>query len=132
MQRIFSEWEKVQAMRAVLAKRFPACFKPHGNQAKLALMIGIRKHIFDRAPDLNQHYVALALADYTVGPKYTKAMMAGAVRVDLDGNATGAVTEAESGNALFRERVRRRKAQDQRRDLAKMDEIERDVAKSAA
>ncbi len=42
------------------------------------------------------------------------------------------MTEAESGNALFRERVRRRKAQDQRRDLAKMDEIERDVAKSAA
>jgi ProP effector len=92
---------KVMATRAELASRFPKCFKPAG-APKLPLMIGIDRAMFEAAPDLDRHDVANAIADYCTGRSYHAAMVAGAARVDLNGESAGVVTDSAAGHAKAR------------------------------
>ena len=50
-------------------------------------------------PDIKAHAVALAIADYCRGASYHAAMVEGANRVDLDGNAAGRVTKGAAERA---------------------------------
>jgi len=84
--------------RAELAIRFPRCFMPIGHQTKLPLMLGIDRAACEAAPDLDRHDVINAVADYCTGRSYLAAMIEGAARVDLHGNAVGVVS---AGNEAF-------------------------------
>jgi hypothetical protein len=85
----------VAAMRRALIKRWPNCFKGF-KRPKLPLAIGIDKAIFAVAPELDPEAVKNAISRYASEATYHAAMIEGAVRVDLDGNPAGVVTEKEA------------------------------------
>lgn len=88
--------DNVKPMRLELSRRFPKAFLPEGDRTpKRPLKIGIHKDIIQRAPDLNPSILRLALRDYTQGPRYARGSEDQAIRIDLDGNPSGLVTEAE-------------------------------------
>ena len=82
------------AMQETLAMRFPATFKMSGTRPPMK--VGIHKDITDLAPDLDAADVSQAIRLYVRNGSYTQAVVAGAVRYDLDGNAAGVVTEIEA------------------------------------
>jgi hypothetical protein len=84
--------------RDVLAKRFPHCIRKF-RKPKLPLKIGITADIINACPDLNPNDIANAVADYCSGASYHAAMIEGASRVDLDGNAAGIVTKRDADRA---------------------------------
>lgn len=90
--------QTITATREQLAAAFPLCFKPK-REAKLPLKIGIHRDIRERQPELPMRRLRRALADYTSGPTYLAALVEGAPRIDLDGNAVGVVTAAEAATA---------------------------------
>ena len=51
------------------------------------------------APDLHPHDIMNAIADYTSGSTYHRAMIMGAARVDLDGAAVGTVNGRHAARA---------------------------------
>lgn len=87
--------------RAILAAAFPLTFKGKG-EPKLPLKIGIAKDIKALGSDISGVRLSRALHDYTSGPLYLKAMIAGAPRFDLDGYTAGFVTEEEAAHAAKR------------------------------
>jgi ProP effector len=85
------------AMQVTLIGRFPAAFKPQGQQ-RLPLKIGIHKDVFELAPDLPQHEVKKAITMYVNQRSYQHVIIEGADRVDLNGQPSGVVTE---GHAIW-------------------------------
>lgn len=83
------------AIRAVLVERFPRTFFPKG-VSKLPLRIGIHIDIKRACPDLDKWDIKCALDDYTYGPRYWASLVAGAHRVDLEGNPCGEVVTAST------------------------------------
>jgi sRNA-binding protein len=91
-------------MRAFLTHNFPKCFRPFG-QPKLPLKIGVYDDVMAIYGKSNGGFkwtLMGALRDYCGGESYLRAMVPGAVRVDLDGNAAGTVTEEQANFALAR------------------------------
>src|SRR5712664_3126660 len=87
-------------MQETLAERFPACFKASG--PRLPLRVGIDKDVISAAPDLNEGDVRWGIKVYVREPAYLQMMIAGAVRVDLDGHPAGVVTENEARWAVVK------------------------------
>ena len=87
-------------MQETLAERFPACFKVSG--PRLPLRVGIDKDVISAAPDLNEGDVRWGIKVYVREPAYLQMMIAGAVRVDLDGHPAGVVTENEARWAVVK------------------------------
>jgi hypothetical protein len=81
-------------MQETLAARFPACFRT--SWPKLPLMIGVDRAVITVAPDLNADDVRWGIKVYVREPAYLQMMIAGAVRVDLDGHPAGVVIENEA------------------------------------
>lgn len=103
-----SRRNKGRETRAILTERFPLCFqKPGQSSAKRPLAIGIFGVIRERCPDLSGHAISAALNDYTSGQRYAAGNSAGAVRVDLDGNDAGIVSEDQAKFAVLRATSRR-------------------------
>ncbi|BCH33241.1 hypothetical protein MesoLjLc_51710 [Mesorhizobium sp. L-8-10] len=123
----FAEREKIQAMRIVLSRRFPAAFMAKGHPTKLPLKVGIRDDVFAAAPDLNKEFVRRAIGDYCTGPKYARAMKAGVVRVDLNGSAAGTVTEKDEHYNDWREERRKERSRQYQRDRASLTQIKAQV-----
>jgi hypothetical protein len=84
--------KSMMQMRGWLQRTFPKCFQPFG-APKLPLKIGIFHDVKALYTTTLRHDLAAALKDYTSGVTYLRAMTAGAVRIDLDGNPAGEVTE---------------------------------------
>lgn len=99
MGKTYSYREHILPCRAALAERFPAAFMPKRCDAKRPLKIGIHRDVVERMKDFPRRIIKLTLDDYCSGPKYTRAMAAGAQRVDLDGNPAGKVTFADAAFA---------------------------------
>jgi sRNA-binding protein len=99
--------------RQELMTRFPQAFKGFG-AAKIPLMIGIDAAVFEATPDINRHDLINALTDYCGGASYQRALVAGADRVNLDGQVGGTVTvghEEHAKKMLVRlEKEKRRRA----------------------
>ena len=92
---------KTRTARIELRRRWPQVFA--GPKApKRPLAIGIRQAILSAAPDLDRADVWLALDDYTAGPTYLRACVAGAARIGLDGEPDGVVTASEAAFAAKR------------------------------
>lgn len=86
-------------VRALIAERFPACFSPKGAPLKRPLKIGIGLDLLLAMPELSAFSIGAALEDYTWGATYCAACVAGAARIDLDGQPDGSVSEAEARHA---------------------------------
>lgn len=78
-----------------LRRQFPKCFMPFG-EPKKPLKIGIFDDIlaiYGGSYKGFRYLLEGALRDYVHGETYLRAMVAGAIRVDLEGNVAGNVTE---------------------------------------
>jgi ProP effector len=73
------------------------------------LAIGIHKSLMERFPDLDKGQLRSALHFHTRTTRYLKTIVAGASRLDLEGNATAVVTaeQQEQAAATLRERFKR-------------------------
>jgi hypothetical protein len=81
-------------VRERLIREFPLCFKPSGE--KTPLKIGIDRDIAAVMPEISKNDIGLALKSYCWEKSYRQAVVEGAMRVDLDGVATGLVTAQEA------------------------------------
>jgi len=103
--------------RREMATRFPLAIMPFG-EAKIPLAIGIDAALFEAAPDINRHDLFNAIADYTAGSSYLRAMVAGVARIDLDGVAVGVVTSGQE--AFAKMRLAKMKPKEARKVVAKV------------
>ncbi|WP_428031530.1 ProQ/FINO family protein [Ancylobacter sp.] len=83
--------EAAKTGRALLVERFPRCFCAKG-EPKRPLKLGIHKDLRIAAPDIPRRMIVFALADYTSGLSYLRAIQIGASRVDLEGWPAGEVS----------------------------------------
>lgn len=84
---------KVQALWALLSERHPRAFPP-GRSPLVPLKIGIHRDIMDRYPDVDRATVKSFFAFHAYSKPYLEASsIGGSVRLDLDGNEAGVVTE---------------------------------------
>ena len=81
----------------------------------LPLAIGIHKMLMERLPDLDKAQLRTALHHHTATTRYLKALVEGAPRMGLDGNAAGVVTAEQQVQAAETLRERLRKAAERRR-----------------
>ena len=95
-----------QRMRAKLCELFPKAF-PEGEP--VPLKVGIRADLMVRLtpdPDVGIYRqwltLTMVLRNYTDGKRYHRVMVAGAVRVDLDGNPAGEVSETDAAYSAQR------------------------------
>jgi sRNA-binding protein len=99
--------EDARRERLKAAKRFhwqlsrdhPATFCRPDQEPQAALAVGIGRAIAAAYRDLPSKTRKVLLARYTRRRTYVALLVAGAVRVGLDGNPAGAVTEAEAAHA---------------------------------
>lgn len=104
----YSYREHILPAREQLAKRFPAAFMRKGEPEKKPLKIGIEKDLLAAVKDIPRKVLKRVISDYRSGPKYTKAMISGAQRIDLDGNPAGNVSAASEAYARAREADRQK------------------------
>jgi ProP effector len=95
-----------------LAELFPAVFVVGKYQVHVPLKVGIDHDIAARCPALAVGERLKLLRLYVGRLMYLQALVAGAVRVDLDGNPAGEVTVDEAAHAAVRlaNKVARREA----------------------
>jgi len=83
----------------------------------MPLAIGIDKQLIARLPQLDRKVLRTALGIHTNSLRYLRVMAKATVRLDLDGNTSGGVTETHRTHAstILQERIKkdgeRRKAQ---------------------
>jgi ProP effector len=82
-----------------LAERFPQTFVPEKYQPHRPLKVGVAADILAACPDLDRRRLGVALGVYTGRIMYQRALVAGAARVDLDGNACGEVSARDAEHA---------------------------------
>ena len=110
----------VLLVRAELRNRFPMCFMEFG-APKLPLKIGIDRDLLAIANGAYHfQHMQWALLDYTQGDSYLAGLTAGAVRVDLDGNPAGTVSEVHARYAAGVLAKRKRHAVQEQRQRAKV------------
>jgi len=84
----------------LLQKNFPSAF-PKKPAPKLPLKIGIHKDLLQHAEKLglSEADIRTALKKWCKGKRYVECMVAGAKRVDLQGNEAGFVSKEEASYA---------------------------------
>ena len=115
---------EIVAMRRLLHAAYPKAFANFG-EGKTPLAIGIDKQIYEAlkpsVPGISRRTLHSALANYTGGLKYLDTMIAGAARINIEGEPAGVVTEHEAKVAAAhaaRIRARIAKAQERRAAMA--------------
>jgi ProP effector len=89
----------LHAALTCLAERFPQTFVLEVHQPHRPLKVGIAADLVARCAELDRRELGAVLSAYTQRIMYRKAMVAGAARVDLDGNPAGEVTAADAEHA---------------------------------
>lgn len=87
-----------------LSAKWPQAFDPG---APRPLKIGIHDDIRARDDELSDEELRRALRAYTRMDQYLTALRAGVARVDLDGNPSGEVSDADAATATALLRTRR-------------------------
>jgi ProP effector len=83
-----------------LAKEYPAAIAPRNHAPLHPLKIGIYRDIRERYPDVSLRTRNEFLRRYVGQPSYLHLLTKpGAVRLDLDGNQAGIVTDEQARNA---------------------------------
>ncbi len=103
--------DAILATLAILAEWFPKTFATPTEPRRSPLKIGITHDIVARLP-VTKKEAGAALSFYANGLSYLRSMTTGVARVDLDGNACGAVMadEAEAAQLKIAEIKERLKA----------------------
>ena len=91
---------KIEGVIRDLLAAFPLAFSAEPRHIR-PLAIGIRQQIYARCA-FSHRSVGAALRRYANCPAYLRTIIEGAVRVDLDGAASGAVTAMEAAHAAER------------------------------
>src|SRR6476659_11450084 len=81
---------------ARLAKEFPQTFAPEKHRPHRPLKVGIAADIPARCPAVERRVLSVALSAYARRVMYLRGLVAGAARVDLDGNPAGEVTAKDA------------------------------------
>lgn len=83
-----------------LQKQFPLAF-PKKPAAKVPLKIGIHKDLLQLAEQLgiDKNDIRNAVKKWCRGKRYAECLVAGAARLDLNGNAVGHVTKEQAEQA---------------------------------
>ena len=89
----------LRAALTYLAERFPQTFVLEGYQPHRPLKVGIAADLVARCVELDRRKLGAVLSAYTQRIMYRKAMVAGAARVDLDGNPAGEVSASDAAHA---------------------------------
>lgn len=81
----------------LLQKRFPLAF-PKKPQPKVPLKIGIHKDLIEQAESLgiSANEIRAVMKQWCRGKRYAECMVAGAARVDLQGQQVGYVSKDEA------------------------------------
>ena len=87
--------KKVPAVLACIAEWFPQAFVPEKDLPHRPLKIGIHVDLKARCPALSERERGTVLHWYVTRTIYLRACVAGAPRIDLDGNVCGEVTATE-------------------------------------
>lgn len=91
--------EEIEKARLLLSVIFPAAIMPVGTSKKI-LKVGIGDDIYRKvkpiAPGLSRRILGSTLQHYTQAANYLAGMKPGAVRVDIDGNPAGVVTDEQA------------------------------------
>ena len=90
--------QDIDATLARLAKAFPQTFVLEKYRPHWPLKVGIAADIPARCPAVERRVLSVALSAYARRVMYLRGLVAGAARVDLDGNPAGEVT---AGDAEF-------------------------------
>jgi sRNA-binding protein len=88
--------QDIDAALVRLAEAFPKTFILEKYQPHRPLKVGIAADLIGRGPELDHHTVGVALTVYTRRIMYLRSLVAGAARVDLDGNPAGEVTARDA------------------------------------
>jgi len=99
------ERQKREAAIRALAERWPRCFSVNEKRRR-PLKVGIAEEIRAAGLDID---VKAALAFYAHSATYLKALVAGAVRIGLDGEPAGTVTKEQEAVARLELAKRDRK-----------------------
>jgi ProP effector len=91
--------ENIHAALADVATRYPQTFVLEKYRPHRPLKVGIAVDIMERCPELDRRKLGVGLAAYTRRVMYLKGIVAGAARVDLDGNACGEVSAGDAEHA---------------------------------
>jgi ProP effector len=93
---IYAEAQRAQRLVTTLAERWPRCFAV-AECRRLQLKLRITTDIVNAGLDLDD--VHLALRWYTHSTGYKKMLVAGAVRIGLDGEPAGIVSDEHAAHA---------------------------------
>ena len=88
--------QDIDTALARLAEAFPQTFVLEKHRPHRPLKVGIAADIPARCPALDRRELGVALGAYTRRVMYLKGLVAGAARVDLDGNPAGEVTARDA------------------------------------
>jgi len=88
--------QDINAALAHLAEAFPQTFVLEKYRPHRPLKVGIAADIPARCPELERRVLSVALSVYTRRVMYLQSLVAGATRVDLDGNPVGEVTARDA------------------------------------
>jgi sRNA-binding protein len=88
--------EDIYAALARLAEAFPQTFVLEKYRPHWPLKVGIAADIPARCPELERGVLSAALSVYARRLMYLQSLVAGAARVDLDGNPAGEVTARDA------------------------------------
>ena len=94
--------EDLRAALTCLAEAFPQTFVLEQYQPHRPLKVGIAADIPARCPELDRRKLGAVLSAYTQRVMYLEGMVAGAARIDLDGNACGEVSADDVSHAAVR------------------------------
>ena len=94
--------EDIHAALTHLAETFPQTFELEKCRPHRPLKVGIAADLQARCPALEWRVLRVALAAYTGRVMYLRSLVAGAARVDLDGNPAGEVSARDAEHAASR------------------------------
>ena len=104
--------QDIDTALALLTEAFPQTFVLEKYRPHRPLKVGIAADIPARCPAVERRVLSAALSAYARRVMYLRALVAGAARVDLDGNPAGEVTarDAEYAAAKLAEILASREA----------------------
>ena len=92
----------IHALLTRLTEAFPQAFVLEQHQPHRPLKVGIFSEITARCPDIARSDLTTVLNIYTRRMLYLQSLVAGAARVDLDGNPCGEVSVTDQEHAVAR------------------------------
>jgi ProP effector len=88
--------QDIDTALALLTEAFPQTFMLEKYRPHRPLKVGIAADIPARCPAVERRVLSAALSAYARRVMYLRALVAGAARVDLDGNPAGEVTAGDA------------------------------------